>query len=843
MIIRSWLRISAWALASIALFIVVVGLLLGLVFDKEVKTIFIRELNQNLAVPVQVDEDDIHFSVLRNFPDASVTFNNLAIRESLVDSENDFVSIEHLSLRFSLMDLIRKRYTIRRIDLENGELTLKRQANGKVNYQFWKTSEDTTEQLLDIQLEELVLTRVHVQYINEKRGQWFDADVSKGTVQGSLDGKEFDAQLSLDLIPRQIKAGPNSFSTEEQISVQGNIQGNTETKTYSTSSLGLKYGGSSILAKGMFQGGRDSRIEMNLTGKDLQLAELLDMVSTFGVKLPGETPADGSSKGWSGRGKLTVDASITGPISKSKSPGIVANFQLPGGTLQNKRLGIDLEQLQCSGTYQSTANGQLLLKDLFIRQAEGQLKGSLLVRDFKRPNLDIQVDGNIAAALLTPFLPAQISHSKGHLEFSDIRVKGNLNDLREGSAIPASSSGSIRFDKVSCNWKDRNWGIASGTINLIGDKMILDQLEIFGANSSVSLDGTLRNGLAAMLLPRGKAPLPYLEGKVEASRLDLGEILLALKSERTTAPSNGVKSKTVVLPRISGQLQTNIESFQYHDVRLSEIQSSWKLTPGYWRSEELKGNAMEGQVKVQVSLRQTPASGLLLDIEGRVDAVRIEECFRQFKDFGQTELTSRNLKGRVSGQIKHIQAQWDHNGKFLPGELLVYTDVEIKDGALLNYAPVEALSNFIDLDELRNIRFSTLTNSVEIINKKIHIPVMDVHSSALDLSLTGVHAFDGWLDFQIKVSLFSILGKKFSRNHGKDVPFEEADKSGGLSIYVSMVGRPDDLTMEYNKKDVRQTFRQAGDREGLFRPGDPIRPTEWNNVGEEPEFIDWEEEP
>ena len=120
---------------------------------------------------------------------------------------------------------------------------------------------------------------------------------------------------------------------------------------------------------------------------------------------------------------------------------------------------------------------------------------------------------------------------------------------------------------------------------------------------------------------------------------------------------------------------------------------------------------------------------------------------------------------------------------------------------------------------------------------------MNIESNALDLSLTGVHRFDGWLDYQVKVSLFDVLGNKFSRRNKEGAAFSEAEKSGGLSVFVSMEGMPDQLHMEYNQREVRDVFRDAGQRDGIFQPDRGTRRTDWSGDTEEPEFIDWEEDP
>jgi hypothetical protein len=575
-----------------------------------------------------------------------------------------------------------------------------------------------------------------------------------------------------------------------------------------------------------------------LRAEKLSLASVLEWAGPLGLNLP----ANAQGNAWSGKGDLALNGRLRQDERRGAKPVLDLDFSLRAGKLAHQGLEVDLDALSFEGSYRSANGSALVIRNLDMRQDGAQLRANLSVEQFKEPVLDLEASGRVSLATLAPWLPEAVQRAKGTLDLDDVRIRGRIRDLEEGSIQPAQASGRIRFDGVSAQWRDQEWGIERGKLSLASDKMVLEGFQLTGAGSQLTLDGTVRNGLAALLLPPGSAPIPSIQGQVVSARFDLGSLLKALHSPTSGGPSPEKSSGKVALPRLSGSLQTKVDKFTYGDVVLEDLESTWQFTPGYWRTGSWRGKGMGGQVDVGVSVRKGPRDGILLDLEGKVNSIRIEECFRQFHNFGQSELTSQHLKGNVSGTLHHLQAEWDAAGRFLPDELLLHADVMVRDGALINYAPVEALSRFIKVEELRNIRFSTLQNTIQIINSKINIPLMDIESNALNLSLTGTHKFNGWLDYQVKVSLFEILGKKFSRNAPDKAAFTESEKSGGLSIYVSMEGTADNLSMAYNRKDTREIFRDSGDREGLFRQDKGNKPTDWQQEGEEPEFLDWGED-
>ncbi len=837
-----------WRVAGILLLgaatLLGLSLAAGILLEKQVVELLIRELNKQLAVPVQVHESDIHFSFLRDFPDASLSLHNLSIAESLPGSEDPFLKLERIALRFSPLALLRGNYRIHRIDLENGEIRLRRDARGKPNYLFWKTPEDSSGSALQVDLAYLRLSQIRFSYQDEQREVFLEAHLPGGHASGSLQGEALQIRLDLNAEKALLPLSGSTLALQEPFQIKGSLRKDAGTSTWYLEPLHLNWMGSRVQVNGSLSGGRSAALDLQLEASDLLLASLLNAAEQSGW-LPGREANREQSSTWSGKGKLALSGTVSGPWGKAGKPAVELAFRLPSGNLRQQRTGLELDALSLSGAFRSQAGGQVELKTFSLRQGRDELSGQFDLANFRDPVLNLKAEGRIGMPTLLPFLPAELSNGSGLLLVEGLHIQGRLRKLREGSALPELGSGAVTLSGVGLDYRDRTFQMPSGRIELQGDRLLMKDLHVSGAGSSVVLDGEVLHGLSALLLPGNGSPIPQVQGSIRADALDLKALLELIRDSGSSASSAGggrtTSSRHVRLPVLSGRLQTDVESFRYGELHLQDIHGEWRFSPGYWRAQNLEARAMDGRVSTDIALRQTPAKGLLLDLEGNISQVRIEECFRQFADFGQTELTHRHLKGRVSGQLRHVQVAWNAQGLFDPASVLVYCDLEVSNGELNGYGPVERLSRFIDLDELRNIRFSTLKNSIEIYNDQIHIPLMEVQSSALNLSLTGTHGFDGWLDYQVKLSLMELLGKKFSRKQPENLGFAEMEKSGGMAIYVSMKGMPDQLEMAYNNREIRQTFRQSGDRGGLFRREETPRRTDWQQQAEEPEFLDWDQ--
>ncbi|MEI6062832.1 MAG: hypothetical protein WCR72_19165, partial [Bacteroidota bacterium] len=118
-------------------------------------------------------------------------------------------------------------------------------------------------------------------------------------------------------------------------------------------------------------------------------------------------------------------------------------------------------------------------------------------------------------------------------------------------------------------------------------------------------------------------------------------------------------------------------------------------------------------------------------------------------------------------------------------------------------------STFLKVDDLADIRFATLHNQVDISNRVIYFPSMEIKSSALDLQLMGTHTFENELDYHFTIALADLLASKFkTRNKGFDNQAEfgpvEDDGRGRTKVYVSLTGTVDNPVVKYDKRAMRE---------------------------------------
>ena len=104
--------------------------------------------------------------------------------------------------------------------------------------------------------------------------------------------------------------------------------------------------------------------------------------------------------------------------------------------------------------------------------------------------------------------------------------------------------------------------------------------------------------------------------------------------------------------------------------------------------------------------------------------------------------------------------------------LKVQSEMSISEGHLKNYEPMQALSRFAEVEELRDVSFQNLKNSISISDGLIRIPEMAIASNVLNLDLSGTHSFNNEINYLVKLRLGDVLFAKSDREPGNS-EFEE----------------------------------------------------------------------
>lgn len=270
------------------------------------------------------------------------------------------------------------------------------------------------------------------------------------------------------------------------------------------------------------------------------------------------------------------------------------------------------------------------------------------------------------------------------------------------------------------------------------------------------------------------------------------------------------------LPFTDMKFDVNINHFIYKRIDLQHINANLRTTQNHYiYVDTLTMNAAGGHFKMSGYFNGSDPKHIYLKPNLVAENVDIDQLLFKFENFGQDYFVSDNLEGRVSTRI---------NGKirvypdFVPDldQSEIHMDVEVLNGKLQNYDPISMLSSYMGDKNLKNIKFDTLRNHLDITNGRITIPNMTIESTLGHMELSGTQDSDHNIEYYLRIpwktvkqaaryKLFS--NKKYNGQEAGEDEIIELDPNKKVRyLNIKLHGNIDDfdVTMEKAKKGEKE---------------------------------------
>ncbi|MBL7942213.1 MAG: hypothetical protein JNM00_05580, partial [Flavobacteriales bacterium] len=201
-----------------------------------------------------------------------------------------------------------------------------------------------------------------------------------------------------------------------------------------------------------------------------------------------------------------------------------------------------------------------------------------------------------------------------------------------------------------------------------------------------------------------------------------------------------------------------------------------------------------GQVNSQLALTLMSDGRFSVNSMSDLSNINISQLFYEFDNFGQKTITEKHLRGAANARV-HFSTPLSDDLRIDTRAMESIIDIKITNGQLIGLESLQDVAVYLRnnkwvapfvnedafAEKMKDIKFSSFENLVEIKNRKIHIPAMDIRSSAMDITVKGDHSFDQAIDYTIGFNLRDVLVRK-----ERDIT--EADDGLGKQIFLFMRG-------------------------------------------------------
>jgi hypothetical protein len=212
---------------------------------------------------------------------------------------------------------------------------------------------------------------------------------------------------------------------------------------------------------------------------------------------------------------------------------------------------------------------------------------------------------------------------------------------------------------------------------------------------------------------------------------------------------------------------------------------------------------MGGNIAADLDL--TPLNDQLFQVKcnARLTHIDIQRLFHDFGNFSQESLTDAHLRGWMDADV-YYSSSLRPDMRIDAKSVYTLGAITVRSGELIGYTPLYKLSGILDIEDLKHIRFSELSNLIEISKQTILIPEMEIESNTLDLTLYGTHTFSNQVDYHISLLFSQLLAKKIKPDRQKEFGVVKDDGLGRSTLFIAVTGTADDPRFSYDRPALKE---------------------------------------
>jgi hypothetical protein len=506
------------------------------------------------------------------------------------------------------------------------------------------------------------------------------------------------------------------------------------------------------------------------------------------------------------KGRFYFNCSVTGEQDSLHTPVVAVKFSFKDGKITPKGSDVTVEKINASGTYtnRSTRHQSMLEVPSFSAMLGGRtLNADFTVEDFTNPFLTMHATANPDLSLLRHFIKSDTLETLSGDLAMNISFAGKIKDLpryNSDALYKVKASGTVELRNVSFKLKKNplEYKNINGNFSLSDNNVNVSSLKGSVSSTDFQLNGTFKNFINFLLIPGQDADI---EARLSSNDIHLDELL----TNKLATNENDTSYKLKFNPRLVCKLDVEVGKLHFRRFSASNIKGRINLSDQVITGKGLSFSSMGGTVLMDAAINASRKDSIIMSCDATCSKLDITRVFYEMENFYQSTITDKNLKGKITADFQY-KSSWTTDLRINSKSIAATSDVTVENGELNNFRPILALSKYLKLADLNHIRFSTLKNQIRISNRKIFIPAMEINSSALNITGSGVHDFDNIVDYKLQLLLSDILGKKVKEQNTEFGQIED-DGLGRTKLFLTMKGPVDDPKFGYDKRSVAEKIK------------------------------------
>ena len=383
----------------------------------------------------------------------------------------------------------------------------------------------------------------------------------------------------------------------------------------------------------------------------------------------------------------------------------------------------------------------------------------------------------LAEDLLTykdEFLLPETYHSE-YLE--DFRIEGSL-ELPVEAIVHDSVSMNFELEIADLGWNFRYYPLAFEDFHILMSRhdnaLFIEEFQGSIGESNLKLNASIANFNDTLI--------ENVQGSLvlESDLLDFNQ-LLNYQPPRDASDTSGLDSAEMREPPRLDQIKypnvdfsVDIKELRYADYKIFGLDGRLRSTKekifylDHLATSAESGGYLEFTGMFNVANPYLYTFSAELDLED----VSVNDLDFELQSGEETFTLKDNFNGLISAEgLAEIFITPDL--KVDMSSTTAFFDVQVKDGAIFHFSPLQAAAKYLDTRDLDSIQFDSLQNRFTLVDSRIQMPLMNVESTIGQLLIQGEQGLDNSYLYLVYVPMWLVRGAARSMLSSEEQTEEE----------------------------------------------------------------------
>jgi hypothetical protein len=735
------------------------------------KDVLIRKVVEkiNKDYNIEIAYNDVDLGVLKSFPNATLTINNLLVKNEKPFEGDTLIYADKVNLVLNIKDVFNKeaeKIHIKNLSLENGKVRLVTDSLGQTNYNIYylnetnqkskNSSNNTKEFTFDVKKYQIVNSDFT---FNDKQNNFYiNIENLNHFGSGDFSASKSDLTTKTDIEKFTLKYGDVSYLNNVKVLLDALIKMDLESMKFTLKENDLKINDLNLKFGGYVQHNKSYEdINLSFQAPKANFKSILSLI-------PNAYSA--SFKNVKANGVASIEGYVKGIYSQELMPKYSVDINTKNAFLKYPDLPKSIKKINFKGRFANeTVKHQpfLIIDDMqfSIDQDVFSAKG-IISNIIVNPKIDASFKGKLNLDNLYKAYPIKLENKITGILKADFHTKVDKKSIENNDYKNIKTNGIASLEKFSYSDNELKTPvfIDKASMKFNANSIKLTDFKAETGSSDVQATGTLDN-LYAFLFDDKKLKGNFI---LSSENFVVSDFLVDEQTDKVDSADTDKKNndKSLKIPNFL-DITTNVKAKRvvYNNLVLKDVSTSMKIIDQRAILKNTKAKMMHGQATFDgvVDTQKTPSE---FNFKLNLNKLDIASSFSKIETFQKLAPAAKAIKGKfnsdfsISGKLKNdfTPDLYSLSGKIL-AQLFV-KDVNENANPLLNALTSEL--SFIDLDK---INFDKLKTSVQFKNGKVNVKPFNIIYKDIIIHVKGSHSFDKSLMYQLNLDLpAKYLGKE-----------------------------------------------------------------------------------